>query len=139
VTSAFRPDHFSSLPPLSRPGIEMKFKDFTVTVTASTQCPQGILKSVALEEYPSKQPFQGNTAFSYIASQDGKRFSICVENDSANDASVVFYVDGQMASVLLCYAKPKYSLVTCYGVQPQAGLLRRFVFKRAALTGDDLC
>jgi hypothetical protein len=71
----------------------------------------------------------------YVPSRVGERFSIAVENHSLNDATCIFYVDGQMASVLMCHAKPKYYMVNCQGVQPQPGILRRFVFSRATLTG----
>lgn len=114
---------------------KMRYKDFTVTVNSASRSPQGLLKTVALQEYPAKGPYQGNTAYTFIASQACQQFSITVQNDNPKDASVVFYVDGQMASVLLCYAKPKCHIVTCHGVQPQPGVLRRFVFKRATLTG----
>ena len=113
----------------------MKYKEFTVTVKASSQCAQGILKTTPLQEYPPKQPTNGNTISTYIASIPGQQFSITVDNHNSHDASVVFYVDGQMASVLLAYAKPRHNSVTCYGVQPKAGLLRRFVFQRATFTG----
>jgi hypothetical protein len=91
----------------------------------------------ALQEYPSKEaPIQGNSASAYIASQPGLQFSIWVRNECGHDASVVFYVDGQMASVLLCYGRPQQNLIVCRGIQPEAGLLRRFVFQKANLTGS---
>jgi hypothetical protein len=110
----------------------MKLRDFKVTVNTFAHG----LANTALEEYASKQTISDNTISSYIASQVGQQFFILVENEHDHDASVVFYVDGQMASVLLCYAKPKHNSVFCLGVQPEAGLLRRFVFSRATLTGS---
>ena len=97
------------------------------------QCIHGQLQSSTLQEYPGKQ--QDKTCSAYIAAKAGEQFAIAVENESDKDASVVFYVDGQMTSVLLCYARPKHNTVVCCGVQPQAGLLRRFIFSKATLTG----
>ena len=113
----------------------MKYKEFIVTVNTPTQCAGGYFKNMPLTEYPSKHPVENSTVTTYVPSHPGKLFSISVENGSLHDASVVFYVDGQMVSVLLCYAKPKYHVVNCLGVQPQAGLLRRFVFSKAILSG----
>lgn len=114
----------------------MKYKGFVVTVhTSLLQAGTEIQKTTALTEYPPKEPLSNNVKSTYIASQAGQQFSIHVENESDSDASVLFYVDGQMASCLLCYAKPKYNSVICHGVQPEAGLLRKFVFRKATLTG----
>jgi hypothetical protein len=113
----------------------MKYKGFNVTVNTPALCPGAYYKDMPLTEYPSKYPIENNTMTTYIPSNVGKMFSIAVENETQNDTSVVFFVDGQMASVLLCYAKPKHNIVNCQGVQPQAGLLRRFVFSRATLSG----
>jgi hypothetical protein len=110
----------------------MRFKDFNVSVH---RCIRGQLQSPALQEYPGRQ--DDSTCSAYIASKAGEQFAITVENEGDKDASVVFYVDGQMASVLLCYARPKHNTVVCCGVQPQAGLLRRFVFSKATLSGTD--
>ena len=110
----------------------MRFRDFKVTVHRSAQ---GQLQS-PLHEYPGKE--YDNVTSAYIASKAGEQFAIMVENEGELDASVVFYVDGQMASVLLCYGKTNHNTVICYGVQPQPGLLRRFVFTRAMLTGNFL-
>jgi hypothetical protein len=103
----------------------MKFKDFCVSVRTLNG---------AAPEYPSKCT-AANTVSSFIPSRAGERFSISVENNDLHDASCIFYVDGQMTSVLLCYAKPKHNVVFCQGVQPQPGILRRFVFSKATLTG----
>ena len=114
----------------------MKYKEFNVTVhTSLPQTGTGIQNTTPLPEYPPKEPLSNNIMSTYIASQAGQQFSVHVENESDSDASVLFYVDGQMASCLLCYAKPKYNSVICQGVQPQAGLLRKFVFRKATLTG----
>ena len=112
----------------------MRLKGFKVTVNTPTRCANGS-NNLPLQEYPAKDAVQENTVSTYLESYVGTQFSISVENDSMHDASVVFFVDGQMASVLLCYAKPKYNVVTCLGVQPQAGLLQRFVFSKATLSG----
>lgn len=121
----------------------MKYKEFEVTVRTPALCAGGYYKDMPLIEFPPKYPVENNTISTYIPSSVGKLFSITVENESTHDASVVFYVDGQMTSVLLCYAKPKYNVVNCQGVQPQAGLLRRFVFSPVSLSGnshfDQLC
>jgi len=90
-----------------------------------------VQKTVAVPEYYTKH--QPNVVETYIASQEGREFSIIAENHSKMDASVIFYVDGQMANCLLCYKDGKS--VVCAGVQPQAGLLRKFVFQKATLTG----
>jgi hypothetical protein len=114
----------------------MKYKGFNVTVhTSLPQTGSEIQKPTVLTEYPPKEPLSNNIKSTYIASQAGQQFSIHVENGSDSDASVIFYVDGQMASCLLCHAKPKHNSVMCYGVQPEAGLLRKFVFRKAPLTG----
>ena len=110
----------------------MRFRGFNVSVHRTVQAQ---LQSPALQEYPGKQ--HDNTCSAYIASKAGEQFAITVENESDKDASIVFYVDGQMASVLLCYTRPKHNMVVCCGVQPQAGLLRRFVFSKATLTGTN--
>jgi hypothetical protein len=112
----------------------MRLKDFNVTVHISrTENVFGIQiqKTVALPEYYTKH--QPDVVKTYIASQEGREFSIIAENYSKMDASIVFYVDGQMVSCLLCYKNGKS--VVCAGVQPQAGLLRKFVFRKATLTG----
>lgn len=112
----------------------MKFKDFNVTVhTPSGESVSVTQKTTALPEYPPEDPVQGNIISTYIASQIGSQFSIVTENHTQSDASVVFYVDGQMACCLLCYKNN--GSVVCAGVQPQAGLLRKFVFRKATLTG----
>lgn len=90
-----------------------------------------VQKTVALPEYYTMH--KPNVIEGYIASQEGCEFSIIAENYSKTDASIIFYVDGQMASCLLCYKDGKS--VICAGVQPQAGLLRKFVFRKATLTG----
>ena|ERR1700734_3605977 len=113
----------------------MKYKEFQVTVRTPALCTGGYYKDMPLTEFPPKYPVENNIISTYIPSSAGKLFSVAVENESTHDASIVFYVDGQMASVLLCYAKPKYNIVNCQGVQPQAGLLRRFVFSRVSLSG----
>jgi len=105
----------------------MKFKNFCVSVRTHA--------FGAAYEYPSKST-AANTASSFIPSRAGEQFFITVENNDLHDVSCIFYVDGQMASVLLCYAKPKHNLVICQGVQPQPGILRRFVFSKATLTDD---
>lgn len=112
----------------------MRFKGFKVTVNTPTVSAHGST-NLPLPEYPTKDSIHDNTISTYVESHVGKQFSISVENESLHDASVVFYVDGQMASVLLCYAKPKYNIVNCLGVQPQPGLLQRFVFSKANLSG----
>ena len=115
----------------------MKYKDFNVTVhTSLPRTETGIQNTTPLTEYRPKEPLSNNIISRYIASQPGQQFSIHVENESDSDASVLFYVDGQMASCLLCYAKPKYNSVICHGVQPRAGLLRKFVFRKVTLTGS---
>lgn len=112
----------------------MKYKDFEVMVHAPLP---GIVSVIGgttvLTEYPPKDPIQGNTISTYIASQAGTHFWIIATNRSENDASVIFYVDGQMAACLLCY-KNNHS-VNCRGVQPEAGLLRKFRFRKVTLTG----
>jgi hypothetical protein len=114
----------------------MKYKGFNVTVnTFIPQNGSGVAKSEALIEYHPKHPLQNNTMSTYIASRAGQQFSIKVENETEDSASVVFFVDGQMASCLLCYARPLNNEVVCYGVQPQEGILRKFMFKKATLTG----
>lgn len=114
----------------------MKFKGFTVKVVSGPNPGVlGVRWPDALIEYPPKDPVHDNIVSAYIASQVGQRFSISVENGSGHDASVIFYVDGQMANVLLCYTNPSYNTVICHGIQPEAGYLRRFVFKKAVLTG----
>ena len=113
----------------------MRHKGFNVTVNTPTPCANGTYNNLPLPEYPAKDHVNGGTISTYVESQVGKQFSIGVENESSHDASVVFYVDGQMASVLLCYAKPKHNVINCLGVQPQAGLLQRFVFSKAMLSG----
>ena len=115
----------------------MRLKEFNVTVNTPTLCAGGH-RNLPLPEYPAKDAVHENKTSTYVESQLGKQFSISVENDSVHDASVIFYVDGQMASVLLCYAKPKFNIVNCLGVQPQAGLLQRFVFSKATLSGTFL-
>jgi hypothetical protein len=117
----------------------MKYKGFNVTVHTSPQAGTGIQKTTVLTEYPPNEPLSNNTLSTYIASQAGQQFSIHVENESDSDASILFYVDGQMASCLLCHAKPKHNSVVCHGVQPEAGLLRKFVFRKVNLTGTKSC
>lgn len=112
----------------------MRLKDFNVTVhIPRTENVFGIQvqKTVPLPEYYTKH--QQNVVKTYIASQEGREFSIIAENYSEMDASIIFYVDGQMVSCLLCYRNGKS--VICAGIQPQAGLLRKFVFRKATLTG----
>jgi len=108
----------------------MKFKNFNVSVFPSVQ---GHLQYDALEEYAEKQ--DEKTCSAYIPSKAGEQFAIFVENDGYTDCSVVVYVDGQMASVLLCYGKPNHNSVVCHGVQPRPGVLRRFIFTKAILSG----
>ena len=91
-------------------------------------CPEYAAKQVDPEEH-------GMIVERYIPAREGREFSIVVVNESANDVSCVFYVDGQMVNCLLCYAPPKFNSVTCYGVEPQPGRLRKFVFRKAVLTG----
>ena len=104
----------------------MKFKDFIVTVSTA--------QGTSLE-YPPDPNVSANTVSTHIASRAGEQFSIVAQNDGIHDASCIFYVDGQLTSVLLCYARPKDNMVQCQGVQPAAGVLRRFVFSKATLTG----
>lgn len=108
----------------------MRFKNFNVSVHRSVQ---GQLQAPALQEFPGRQ--QDKTCSAYIASKAGEQFAIFVENGGDSDCSIVIYVDGQMASVLLCFAKPKHNSVICHGVQPCPGVLRRFVFSKATLSG----
>jgi hypothetical protein len=112
----------------------MKYKGFNVTVNSPTACANGY-NNLPLREYPAKDPVHENVISTYLEAHIGKQFSISAENDSPHDASVVFYVDGQMANVLLCYAKPRHNIVSCLGVQPEPGLLQRFVFSKAYLSG----
>jgi hypothetical protein len=112
----------------------MKHRGFNATVNTPTSCANGY-NNLPLAEYPAKDAVHENAITTYVEAHIGKQFSISVENESTHDASVVFYVDGQMASVLLCYAKPKHNVVNCLGVQPEAGLLQRFVFSKANLSG----
>jgi hypothetical protein len=123
------------IPSFILPTSTMKFKGFTVTVNSGpNEGAVGARRLNALNEYPTKDPVQNHTVSAYIASPVGQRFSISVKNECGHDASVVFYVDGQMANVLLCYGRPEYNNVACHGVQPKAGYLRRFIFKKATLT-----
>jgi len=98
------------------------------TYNGQAPCPEYAAKQIDPEE-------QGRIVERYIPAREGREFSIVVVNESANDVSCVFYVDGQMANCLLCYALPKVNSVTCYGVEPQPGRLRKFVFRKAVLTG----
>ena len=116
----------------------MKYKEFRVDVIAPHKTPAGWCPNRSLTEYTTKSQHEGygsNERATYIAAQPGVPFSITVANESPHDASIVFYVDGQMASCLLCYARPKCNVVNCQGVQPQRGYLRRFVFSKAHFSG----
>jgi len=135
-TSHHRHHHVTTSHPEGAPTTAaiMKHNGFTVTVDSPTACAQGY-NNLPLPEYPAKDAVHDNVISTYVEARIGKQFSISVENESTHDASVVFYVDGQMASVLLCYAKPRHNRVSCLGVQPEPGLLQRFVFTKANLSG----
>jgi len=110
------------------------FRNFKVNVHVPFKAPEGYSKNLPLVEYGTKPPSTDSDSHQctrYIAALTGSQFSITVENGAPQDASVLFFVDGQMACCLLCYAKPKYNIVTCQGVQPKPGVLQRFVFRKA--------
>lgn len=112
----------------------MKSKGIGVTVLCTSE--GGHRPVIVCPEYAAKQLDPTNAVVErYIPAKAGSEFSIVVTNESFNDVSVVFYVDGQMANCLLCYAPPRVNSVTCFGVEPQPGRLRKFVFRKAVLTG----
>jgi hypothetical protein len=117
------------------------FKSFKVNVLVPFRAPEGYLKNLSLVEYGAKSLCTESDSYQctrYIAAVNDSQFSIIVENGAPQDASVLFFVDGQMACCLLCYAKPKYNVVTCQGVQPKAGVLQRFIFKKTTHYGTSL-
>jgi hypothetical protein len=112
----------------------MKSKGIGVTVLCTPEAAHR--PAAACPEYAAKQLDPTDAVVErYIPAKAGSEFSIVVTNESLNDVSVVFYVDGQMANCLLCYAPPSVNSVTCFGVEPQPGRLRKFVFRKAVLTG----
>jgi hypothetical protein len=112
----------------------MKSKGIGVTVLCTSE--GNYRPPTVCPEYAAKQLDPTNAVVErYIPAKAGCEFSIVVTNESFNDVSVVFYVDGQMANCLLCYAPPSMNSVTCFGVEPQPGRLRKFVFRKAVLTG----
>jgi hypothetical protein len=113
----------------------MKSKGIGVTVLYTSE---GDYRPAAVcPEYAAKQLDPSDAVVErYIPAKAGSEFSIVVTNESFTDISVVFYVDGQMANCLLCYAPPSVNSVTCFGLEPQPGRLRKFVFRKAVLTGS---
>jgi len=118
------------------------FKNFKVNVHVPFKGPGGWSRNLPLAEYQTKLTSadpNSKQCTRYIAAIEGSQFAITVENGAPQDASVLFFVDGQMASCLLCYAKPKCNIVTCQGVQPKPGVLQRFLFSKANHFGIAIC
>src|SRR5262245_29468771 len=113
----------------------MKFKGIKVAVITPVRKAGGKTTYIQLPEYAERSDEKVQYKQSaHIPAQVGRQFCIVAENDIVNDITVEFYVDGKIASNLICHPKPCHSTVTCEGVQPEAGTLRRFVFNKSTLT-----
>ena len=112
----------------------MRYKGWGVSVQMGDPFSPEILKPEVLPEYLPKEPLVENTLTMYIPAQERKQFFITIANEDVCDARVFVYVDGQVASYPLCYARPKPNALNCVGFHSvQDGYLRKFAFQRAPL------